>query len=137
MTTLGYSKSAKAKAKTNGDIRAGTMLGEFQIQGVFAEGGMATVYSAVHPLIGKKAAIKVISYQLSSIAAAVDAFLQEARDVNQIRHPNIVDIFAFGTLPDRRSYFVMEWLDGQALRVRLAERPLSLGESCEISDPDV
>ena len=109
------------------------MLGEFQVQGVFAEGGMATVYSAVHPLIGKRAAIKVISYHLSSIAAAVDAFLQEARDVNQIRHPNIVDIFSVQhpcRSPELR--FVMEWLEGQALRSRLAERPLSLGESCEI-----
>ena len=42
----------------------------------------------------------------------VDRFIQEARSVNQIGHPNIVDIFALGTMPDGRCYFVMEWMRG-------------------------
>ncbi len=46
-------------------------------------------------------------------------FVDEARAVNKIGHPNIVDIFSFGWLPDRRHYFVMEFLDGQSLADRL------------------
>jgi serine/threonine-protein kinase len=44
------------------------------------------------------------------------AFEQEAQVVNEIKHPNIVDVFQFGELPDGRSYFVMEWLDWRAVQ---------------------
>jgi tRNA A-37 threonylcarbamoyl transferase component Bud32 len=114
------------------EIAPGTIVGEYAIEGLLAKGGMASVYSAAHQVIGKKAAIKVISQNLSSNAAAVDAFLQEARIINQIRHPNIVDVFAFGSLPDERSYFIMEWLEGETLRDRLERGRLPLGESYEI-----
>ena len=50
---------------------------------------------------------------LATTPVAVERFIQEARAVNQIGHPNIVDIFAFGTLPDGRSYFVMESARGR------------------------
>ena len=81
---------------------------------------MATVFAATHPLIGKKVAIKVISRRLCADQHAVERFIHEARTVNQIGHPNIVDIFAFGVLPDGRAYFVMEWLQGETLGERLA-----------------
>jgi serine/threonine protein kinase len=94
---------------------------------------MATVYAAIHPLIGKRAAIKVMTPVLSADAGAVVRFVQEARAVNQIRHPNIVDVFSFGRLPDGRSYLVMEWLQGETLHQRMT-RPLGLPETLEILD---
>ena len=77
------------------------------------------MFAAVHPVIGKKAAIKVISPALCANAEAVERFVQEARAVNQIGHPNIVDIFSLGTLPDGRCYLAMEWLQGETLADRL------------------
>jgi serine/threonine-protein kinase len=47
-----------------------------------------------------------------------DRMLLEARVVNQVGHPNIVDIFETGKLADGRAYIVMERLSGQALSVR-------------------
>ena len=60
---------------------------------------MGAVYAAHHPLIGKRAAIKVISAGLSGDPRAAARFSHEAQAVNRIGHPNIVDIFSFGQLP--------------------------------------
>src|SRR6478609_6288498 len=101
------------------DLQPGTMIGEYCVEGKLGEGGMATVFAATHPLIGKKVAIKVISRRLCADLHAVERFINEARTVNQIGHPNLVDIFAFGVLPDGRAYLVMEWLQGDTLAERL------------------
>ncbi|MGE0868535.1 MAG: serine/threonine-protein kinase [Kofleriaceae bacterium] len=116
------------------DLRPGTVVGEYRIEKKIGEGGMGAVYGAVHPLIGKKAAIKVISAVLGADASAVNRFVQEARSVNQIGHPNIVDVFAFGELPDGRNYFVMEHLQGESLADRLGRAPMPLGNALEILD---
>jgi len=115
-------------------LAAGTMVGEYRIERELGRGGMGCVYAAIHPVIAKRAAIKVLHAELSVNAEAVERFVQEARSVNQIGHPNIVDIFAFGTLPDGRSYFVMEWLRGESLRQRLQRGPIPLLEAFAIID---
>ncbi|HEX5059328.1 MAG TPA: protein kinase [Kofleriaceae bacterium] len=112
------------------DLPNGSLAGEYRIEKKIGEGGMGAVYGAKHPLIGKRAAIKVIRRELSSSREAVDRFVLEAQSVNQIGHPNIVDVFGFGQLPDGRSFFVMEWLQGESLRERL-QRPLQFPEAIE------
>jgi len=107
------------------EVPAGTTVGDYIVQSKIGEGGMATVYLALHPLIGKKVAVKVMAPKLSVDTSAVDRFVQEARSVNQIGHPNIVDVFSFGKLADGRSYFVMEWLAGQTLAERISSGPVS------------
>jgi serine/threonine protein kinase len=117
------------------DLVLGAMVGEYRIDGILGEGGMGKVYSATHPVIAKRAAIKVLHPELSMNKEAVDRFVQEARSVNQIGHPNIVDIFSFGTMSDGRCYFVMEQLRGESLRTRLRRPPaLSLADALSILD---
>ena len=70
-------------------------------------------------MIGKRVAIKVLAPHIASNPELVRRFVDEARAVNKIGHPNIIDIFSFGWLPDQRHYFVMEFLDGQSLADRL------------------
>ena len=100
-------------------LEPGTDVGGYVVDGVLGKGGMGTVYSATHPVIGKRAAIKVLKHELSANPAAVERFVIEARAVNQIGHHNIVDIFAFDRLPDGRSYYVMDLMTGESLRRRL------------------
>ena len=118
------------------DLAPGTVVGEYRVEHKLGEGGMASVYAAIHPLIGKRAAIKVMSPRLSADAAAVARFALEARAVNRIGHPNIVDVFSFGQLPDGRSYFVMEWLQGETLYERMLKQhgPLPLDDVVHILD---
>jgi serine/threonine-protein kinase len=115
------------------ELKAGQQVGEYVIERKLGEGGMAMVYAGVHPLIGKRVAIKVLSPSLAAEPDIVRRFIQEARSVNQIGHRHIVDIFSFGRLPDGRHYFVMELLDGQALTKRLADRkkPLEWREAID------
>jgi serine/threonine-protein kinase len=117
-----------------GDLAPGMTVGEYRIDAKIGQGGMGVVYSATHPMIGKRAAIKVISGELGADAVLVQRFVQEARSVNQIGHPNIVDVFAFGKLPDGRSYFVMQYLQGESLRARLQRTFMTIGEAVLILD---
>ncbi len=103
-------------------LSQGTKVGDYVIDTILGEGGFGKVYSATHPLIGKRAAIKVLNKDLSSDPEMVSRFVTEARAVNTIRHQNIVDIFNIGVLPDGRHYFVMQLLDGTSLEEELCER---------------
>ena len=113
-------------------LMPGTMVGEFRIERLVGEGGMGQVYGAVHPVIGKRAAIKVLLPDICRNREMVERFVMEARSVNQIGHPNIVDVFAFGTLPDGRQYMVMEWLRGESLSDRLHRGIPALVDTCDI-----
>ncbi len=111
----------------------GAQIGEYVLTEKIGEGGMGVVWAGVHPVIGKKVAIKLLNPGLSQDATIVQRFLQEARAVNQIGHRNIVDIFAFGQLPSGRHYFVMEYLKGESLKARLnQEPPLTQAEACTV-----
>ena len=110
-------------AGAGGELAAGTMVGEYRVEQELGRGGMGAVYAARHRVIGKRVAIKVLAERLCDDPALVRRFVDEARAVNKIGHPNIIDIFAFGQLgpSDRpRHYFVMEYLDGETLAARLA-----------------
>ncbi|HEY5948306.1 MAG TPA: serine/threonine-protein kinase, partial [Kofleriaceae bacterium] len=112
----------------------GVDVGGYVIDGELGRGGMGVVFSATHPVIGKRAAIKVLKPSLSNNPATVERFIQEARAVNQIGHPGIVDIFALGRLPDGRSYLVMDLLEGESLRKRVKRGPLTIGEAIHVID---
>jgi serine/threonine-protein kinase len=101
------------------DLEPGDSVGEYVIRHKLGEGGFGAVYEATHPVIGKRAAVKVLHSQYSADEAVTSRFVAEARAVNQIRHKNIVDIFSFGDLPDGRHYYVMELLEGVPLDVYL------------------
>jgi serine/threonine-protein kinase len=105
----------------------GRSIGNYKIVRIIGEGGMGTVYLAEHPMIGKRVAVKMLRPDLGTDPGLVSRFFQEARAVNEIRHPNIVDISDFGKTEDGIVYLVMELLEGRSLRDRLnAEGALPL-----------
>ena len=116
------------------DLVKGSPVGEYEIEEQIGEGAMGTVFSAIHPLIGKKVAVKVLKSELCANQAQIDRFVYEAQAVNKIGHPNIVDVFSLDELPDGRAYMVMEWLRGEDLKTRLARGPMSVADACDILD---
>ncbi|CAN5697778.1 hypothetical protein BH11MYX3_BH11MYX3_07220 [soil metagenome] len=123
-----------ANAPTHDDqtLAPGTNVSGYIVEGILGKGGMGVVYSAKHAVIGKKAAIKVLRAEVSMSATTVQRFVQEARAVNEIGHPNIVDIFDYGTLPDGRAYHLMDLLEGESLRQRLRRGFLHPSEAANV-----
>jgi serine/threonine-protein kinase len=97
----------------------GVKAGPWIVERELGRGGMGAVYAVVHEEIGKRAALKVVHGRLLGGGFNPDRMLIEARVVNQVGHPNIVDIFETGKLPDGRPYIVMERLEGQSLAHRV------------------
>jgi serine/threonine-protein kinase len=101
------------------ELLPGALAGEYAVLGTIAKGGCGTVYSAEHRLLRRRAAVKVLHADLATSPAMVQRFVREARAVNLIHHPNIVDIYEIGNLDDGRPFFVMEFLDGRNLEAVL------------------
>ncbi|MGD0835304.1 MAG: protein kinase [Polyangia bacterium] len=101
------------------DAIIGQTLGSFRILSLLGEGGMGRVYLAEHVLIGRRAAIKLLAAEIAGNEDVVSRFFTEARAVNDIRHPNIVEVTDFGSFGSQ-PYLVMELLDGETLEQRLA-----------------
>ena len=98
-------------------LPAGAKAGPWIVERELGRGGMGAVYGVLHEEIGKRAALKVMHRRLT-IGSSGERILLEAKVVNQVGHPNIVDIFETGQLPDGRPYIVMERLEGVALSER-------------------
>ena len=96
----------------------GQTIGSYRVTRELGEGGMGCVYLAEHTLIGRKAAVKVLNPDIASDPEVVSRFFTEARAVNDIRHPNIVEVTDFGRFG---VYYciVMEYLEGETLAARL------------------
>src|SRR5262245_29903030 len=105
-------------------LPCGAMAGPWRVEHVLGRGGMGTVYAVVHDEIGKRAALKLMHQKLTTRHLNVDRMLLEAKVVNQVGHPNIVDIFETGALADGRPYIVMERLTGMPLSERVCATKL-------------
>ena len=80
----------------------GTTIGNYTITRRLSRGGMGTVYTAQHALIGKAAAIKVLRPEFSGNKDIVNRFFNEAKATTSIKHPGIVEVFDFGYLASGR-----------------------------------
>jgi serine/threonine-protein kinase len=101
-------------------LETGDKAGPWIVERELGRGGMGAVYGVVHEEIGKRAALKVMHRRLVSGSSA-ERILLEAKVVNAVGHPNIVDIFETGQLADGRSYILMERLEGMPLSFRADE----------------
>ncbi len=120
-------------AERGDDPLLGTLLGQFRVARMLGAGGMGTVYKAVHPDIGSRVAIKVLSHDCARRRDLVERFFAEARAVNVIRHESIVNVLDLAMLPDGRPYIVMEYLDGVSLSAVIDRGPLPLGSLARLA----
>jgi tRNA A-37 threonylcarbamoyl transferase component Bud32 len=129
-------QGAAGPASLDDEIAPGARVGEYVVERLLAAGGQGAVYVATHRVLGRRAAVKVLRRELAASHEMTVRFVREARLVNLIRHPDIVDIYDIGTLPDGRPFCVMELLSGRSLAALLAERaPLHPAQAVALLAP--
>ena len=112
----------------------GDTVGNYKVVEFLGEGGMGTVYRCEHVALGREYALKVLRAKVvERDPTSAQRFLREARTAARVRHPNIVDVFDYGTLPDGRPYFVMELLEGESLADRVDRGALPPAEVVTIA----
>ncbi len=112
------------------DSLIGQKLQEYVIKERVGVGGMGIVYKAVHTLINKEVAIKVLRSDVVTDPRDVDRMLDEARIINSIKHRGIINIFGAGSLEDGRHYLIMELLEGESLeQLMQREGTVAAGDS--------
>lgn len=108
-------------------------IGRYEVQKQLGRGGMATVFLAHDPLIGREVAIKVLPAQFSHDPSFRGRFEREARTVAMLEHPAILPIYDFGE-QDGGPYLVMRYMKGGTLSERLATGPLPMLEISRIME---
>lgn len=107
-------------------------VGKYRLLGKLGEGATAKVYQGLHPGLNRVVAIKMLSHALVYDASFKERFLQEARTIAGLTHPNIVQIF--DTEESYATYFiVMEKVSGTDLaRVLKTRKVLAPEEAMSI-----
>ncbi|MGP0064428.1 MAG: protein kinase domain-containing protein [Isosphaeraceae bacterium] len=102
-----------------------------EVLGEIGRGGMGIVYRARDIRLGRVVALKTLVEAGQATRDQLDRFLDEARAVARLRHPNIVAIHAIGE-HEGRPYFSLEYVEGGNLAQRLAGGPLSPRQAAEL-----
>jgi len=105
---------------------------DYRLLQKLGEGGMGTVYKALHTQLDKVVALKVLSPERMKNAQAVARFKREMKAVGKLSHPNIVAAFDAGEA-DGTHYLVMEYVRGIDLSGLLRQHgPLPIADACEL-----
>jgi hypothetical protein len=99
---------------------SGAQLGPYEVLELIGKGGMGEIYKGRHPTLERTVAIKILPEGSSHNAEFRARFEREAKTVASLRHPNIVNVFDFGSV-DGMFYMVMEFISGQELKEYMAE----------------
>lgn len=113
-------------------VPAGEKIGPYVILEFLKAGGMGEVYKARDTRLDRVVAIKFLPRAVATDPAALDRFQREARAASALNHPRICTIHDVGDFRGR-PYFVMELLEGQSLRDRIAGKSVSVAEILDLA----
>jgi serine/threonine-protein kinase len=117
----------------DGPLKEKLIDSRYRILEKLGEGGMGAVYKVEHVRMGKVAALKLMRPDHALDKALKSRFLQEARVVARLSHPNTVQVFDSGELEDGGLFIAMEYVPGKDLAWHLkAHGPMSEGQAASI-----
>ncbi len=91
------------------------LANRYKIIKKLGEGGMGTVYQVEDTSNSNIVAFKILSKQIADSPETLLQFKQEFRVMNQLKHPNTVNVFDYGLMPDKSPYLTMEVVPGNEL----------------------
>lgn len=112
-------------------FKVGETVGSYRVIEQLGQGGMATVFKAYHAALDRYVALKVLHPAFMQDPSFLARFEREAKVVAKLDHPNIVPIYDYSE-HEGHPYLVMKYIEGETLKARLAERPLSQEEGLRI-----
>ena len=95
-------------------------LGVYRLAEKIDEGGMATVHRAVHALLRRPTALKILKAHLAT-DELIARFEREVQLASRLEHPSTIEIFDYGRTRDGTFFYAMEYIDGLTL-ARLVEK---------------
>ncbi|MFN0172854.1 MAG: protein kinase domain-containing protein [Bryobacteraceae bacterium] len=109
----------------------GAEIGPYLIVAALEKGGMGEVYQARDTRLDRDVALKFLPAGSVKDAQAVKRFTREAHAVSALNHPHICTLYDIGE-HEGRPFLVMELLEGQSLKQRIAQGPLTVAEVLEL-----
>jgi hypothetical protein len=110
------------------ELHQALKFGQYQLIRKLGSGGMGEVFLAEHQLLKRPCALKLIKPEAAGDTIALARFEREVKSAAQLTHPNTIGIFDYGRTDDGTFYYVMEYLQGQALSDLVAQfGPLPAG----------
>jgi eukaryotic-like serine/threonine-protein kinase len=103
----------------------GRTVSHYKILSSLGRGGMGEVYEAEDTRLGRHVALKLLPTDACATPEALERFLREARIVSTLSHPHICVLHDIGEETGQH-FMVMELLEGDSLKERIARGPLPL-----------
>jgi eukaryotic-like serine/threonine-protein kinase len=95
-------------------------IGGYIVEKELGRGGFGAAYLARRMKDNQRIALKVMLSQVAVDKSNLEQFLREIRNVSSLKHPNIVQIFDFGST-EGIFYFAMEWCEGGGVDTLMAQ----------------
>jgi serine/threonine protein kinase len=110
------------------------LMGRYRIESFVARGGMGVVMRARQLSMDREVAIKMILPQYAENEKTLARFDREVHLAKQLRHPNIVELYDYGSTESGVLYLVMEFLEGEDLKTLLRrDGPMPIGRAGKIT----